>query len=77
MANKMVDVIQINVGNKRYFCKTEEEQVIFSENNPNAKTETFRIELPDFIAKKYLNEPSNKEQFKRKPKEEIKESVNA
>ena len=63
---KTIDVIQINVGKKRYFCKTQEEQAIFAWNNPGAVTETFKLELPDFIANDYLNDPENKKAFEKK-----------
>jgi hypothetical protein len=63
---KTIRVIQINAGSKKYFCKTTQEQRVFLENNPNAKTESFTIDLPDFIAKKYLNDAENKKQFQEK-----------
>lgn len=66
MNKKIVEVIQINMGKNRYFCKNSQEQEIFDENHPGAKTESFTIELPDYIAKKYLDNPDNKKQFERK-----------
>lgn len=56
-------VIQINAEGKRYFCSTPEEQQIFTENNPDVKTESFNLELPISTADKYLNDPENKKQF--------------
>ena len=49
-------VIQIIAGKKIYFCRTSEEEMIFSENNPGVETETFHIELLNSTAEKYLNE---------------------
>lgn len=67
-------VIQIITGNKIYFCRTSEEEQIFSENNPGVKTETFHIELLNSTADKYLNDPENRKQFtSRKPIEVPKE----
>ena len=56
-------VIQIIAGKKIYFCKTSEEELIFSENNPGVETETFHIELLNSTAERYLNDPENKKQF--------------
>lgn len=62
-------VIQINANGKKYFCTTQQEQRIFEENNPNAKKETFEVQLPVFVADEYLNDPKNKEQFRKQNKE--------
>lgn len=51
--------------NRAYFCKTKEEECIFSENNPGVETETFSIELLTSTARKYLDDPENKRQFTR------------
>jgi hypothetical protein len=59
-------VIQIIAGKEIYFCRTPEEQMIFSENNPGVETETFNIELLNSTAEKYLNDPENKKQFMKK-----------
>ncbi len=64
-------VTQINVGNKTYFCVTPEEERIFSENNPGAKMETFKIELLASTAHERLNDPENKKQFIRKNEETL------
>lgn len=68
-------VIQINTDSKEYFCLRPEEKQTFFENNPDARntekkknSESFHIELPDYIAERYLNKPSNKKQFVRKDK---------
>lgn len=50
---------------RTYFCETQQEQRLFLENNPGVETETFNIEMPDYIAAKRLNAPENKKQFER------------
>jgi len=63
-------VIQINTKDgKSYFCETAQEQVIFEENYPDAKVESFNVELARDTADKYLNE--SKKHFTKK------ETVNA
>lgn len=64
-------VTQIIVGKKSYFCTTPEEERIFAENNPDIKTETFKIELLISTAEKYLNDPENKKQFTRPVEEKV------
>jgi len=58
-----MEIIQINAGGRKYFCKTPEEQVIFKKNHPGLTTETFTHEMPIHIAKGCLNQPQNKGQF--------------
>jgi hypothetical protein len=59
-------VIQINAGDKKYFCATEQERQAFSQNNPNTKTESFEVELSIPVADEYLNDPENKKAFQGK-----------
>lgn len=65
---EMVEVIQINLGKKRYFCKTPKEQSVFDEIHlpSKEKYESYKIELPDYIAKDYLDNSENKKAFERK-----------
>ena len=63
---KLVKVKQINANGKSYFCKTQQEQQVFAENNPGVKTESFDIELQEATAEKYLNDPENIKQFTKK-----------
>lgn len=69
---KTKKVIQINAykggRGEKYFCMTQQEQSIFAENNPGVKTETFKVELPDYVANERLNDPENKKQFVKKVK---------
>ena len=59
-----VEVIQINMDGKKYFCTTQEEQRVFDVNHPGSVTESFTIELEGYIAKKYLDNPDNARHFK-------------
>lgn len=52
-------------GKRIFFCRTPEEEMIFSGNNPGVKTETFHIEMLVSTANKYLNGPENRKQFTR------------
>ena len=63
-----VKITQVNAHGKEYFCIDAQEEIIFMENHPGAKTETFKIELPASVADKYLNDPENKKHFTRKDK---------
>jgi hypothetical protein len=49
-----------------YFYQDSEDFVIFKENNPNARLETFGIQVLRSTAVKYINRPENIEQFTRK-----------
>ncbi len=56
--------IIIDKGRAPYFCQTPEQEVVFTENNPKARIETFTIQLQKQTAIKRLNSPRNMEQFK-------------
>ncbi len=66
---KITEIIAYRKGNdgqmigQAYFCKTKEEECIFSENNLGVEIETFSIELLASTARKYLDNPENKKQF--------------
>ncbi len=70
-------VLKLVEGGKEYFCITAEEQRIFAENNPGVKTESFKVELQEAAAEKYLNDPENKKQFTKKIEKKVEETVNA
>ncbi len=53
-------------GAKRYFCQTNEQEVLFNENNPDVRTELFSIQLLKSSAVKYLDDPENAKQFKKR-----------
>ena len=56
-------MVIIENGRKPYFCQTKEQELIFKENNPDARIETFSIQLLKSTAIKYLNDPRNVKQF--------------
>jgi len=51
-------------GRAPYFCQDSEDSMIFSEKNPEVRTETFNIQLRKNVAKKYIDSPRNIEAFK-------------
>ncbi len=48
-----------------YFYQNSEDYVVFRENNPDARLETFGIQVLRSTAIKYMNSPENIEQFRR------------
>ena len=56
-------MVIIENGRKPYFCQTKEQELIFKENNPDARIETFSIQLLKSTAIKYLDDPRNVKQF--------------
>ena len=46
-----------------YFCQTKEQEQIFKVNNPDARIETFGIQLLESTAEEKMNKPENIEQF--------------
>ena len=49
-----------------YWYQTKEQEVIFKENNPGVRTESFNVQLLKSTAIKYLNAPGNMKQFIKK-----------
>lgn len=49
-----------------FYQDSSEDFLIFRENNPNARLETFGIQVLKSTAIKYINRPENMEQFTRK-----------
>jgi len=49
-----------------FFCQDKEDELVFLENNPNARMETFTVQLLKSTAIHYLNSPENMKQFVRK-----------
>lgn len=58
--------LYVENGREPYYCQDPEDMLIFSENNPNVRTETFTVQLRKTTAIKYLNKPRNMKQFERK-----------
>ena len=58
--------IIVERGRAPYFCQDQEDELVFAENNPNARTEKFTVQLLKSTAIKYLNDPENVKQFIKK-----------
>ncbi len=56
----------IEKSRNKCFCQSPEDAVIYKANNPDARIETFSIQLLKSTAKKYINDPENMKQFKEK-----------
>ena len=61
-------------GRPPYFCQTKEQEVIFKENNPDARIETFSVQLLKSTAIKYLDDPRNVKQFTKKEEQVFSET---
>ncbi len=48
-----------------YFYQDSEDFIVFKENNPKARLETFGIQVQRSTAVRYINKPENIEQFRR------------
>jgi len=48
-----------------YFYQDSEEFLVFKENNPKARLETFGIQVQRSTAVRYINKPENIKQFRR------------
>ena len=48
-----------------YFCQDPEDALVFAENNPKVRTETFTVQVRKSTAIQYLDAPRNMEQFKK------------
>lgn len=49
-----------------YFCQDPEDALIFTENNPDTRTETFTVQVRKSTAVQYLDSPSNMKQFEKR-----------
>jgi len=58
-----------------YFCQTKEQEKIFKQNNPDARIESFTIQLLESTAIEFINRPENIKQFTSKKPIEIKETL--
>ena len=59
-------VLYVEIGRKPYFCQDPEDALIFAENNPDVRTETFTVQVRKSTAIAYLDSPRNMKQFERK-----------
>ncbi len=60
------NILYVEIGREPYFCQDPEDALIFAENNPGVRTETFTVQLRKKTAIRYLNAPRNMAQFKEK-----------
>ena len=56
----------VEIGRAPYFCQDPEDALTFAENNPNARTETFTVQVRESTAIEYLDAPRNMKQFKKR-----------
>jgi hypothetical protein len=60
---------KIEKGRGPYFFQDSEDFLIFQENNPKARLETFNIQMRKSTAEKRINDPENVKQFARRVKQ--------
>lgn len=64
MKDKDNNTLYVENSRPPYFCQDPEQSMIFAENNPKARTETFTIQLRKSTAIKEIDAPRNMKQFK-------------
>ncbi len=60
------NIVYVEISRAPYFCQDPEDALIFAENNPDARTETFTVQIRKSTAIKYLDSSYNMKQFERK-----------
>lgn len=58
--------LYVEVSSGPYFCQDPEDAQVFTENNPDLRTESFTVQVRKSTAIKYLDAPENMKQFERK-----------
>ena len=58
------NILYVEIGREPYFCQDPEDALLFAENNPGVRTETFTVQVRKSTAIKYLDSPRNMKQFK-------------
>ena len=66
MKGRNGETLYVEISRGPYFCQDPEDVLVFIENSPNTRTETFTIQIRKFTAIKYLDAPDNMKQFERK-----------
>ena len=66
MKDKDGEILYVEISRGPYFCQDPEEAQVFSENNPDTRTETFTVQVRKSTAIKYLDSPENMKQFKKR-----------
>ena len=56
----------VEVSSGPYFCQDPEDAQIFTENNPDLRTESFTVQVRKSTAIKYINAVENMKQFVKK-----------
>ncbi len=65
MKDKDGNMLYVEIGRGPYFCQDPEDALVFSENNPDTRTETFTVQIRKSTAVKYLDSPENMKQFEK------------
>ena len=59
------EILYVEIPREPYFCQDPEDALIFAENNPDTRTETFTVQVRKSTAIAYLDAPRNMKQFKK------------
>ncbi len=59
------NILYVEISRGPYFCQDPEDALVFEENNPDTRTETFTVQVRKSTAIKYLDAPENMEQFEK------------
>jgi hypothetical protein len=59
------EIQYVEISSGPFFCQDPEEAQIFTENNPELRTETFTVQVRKSTAIKYLNAEENMKMFKK------------
>ncbi len=59
------NILYVEIPREPYFCQDPEDALIFAENNPKARTETFTVQVRKSTAIQYIDSPRNMKQFKK------------
>ena len=65
MKDKDRNILYVEISRGPYFCQDPEDALIFAENNPTTRTETFTVQVRKSTAIKYLDAPQNMKQFEK------------
>ncbi len=60
------NILYVEVGRAPYFCQDPEDALVFAENNPDTRTETFTVQVRKSTAIAYIDAPRNMKQFKKR-----------
>ncbi len=60
------NTLYVEVGRAPYFCQDPEDALTFTENNPDARTETFTVQVRRSTVIDYIDSHYNMKQFKKR-----------